>query len=97
MTDQRYIMSDARAQEIAERAAAKTLHDTFRLLGFDITELTDVNGLREDFRFIRQQRSHAETRRSELFKSTTTAVIGALVGMALSAITWLVTALRLSP
>jgi hypothetical protein len=97
MTDQRYIMSDARAQEIAERAAAKTLHDTFRLLGFDITEITDVNGLRDDFRFIRQQRSNAETRRSEVFKSTTTAIIGTLVGMLLSAVTWLVTALRYPP
>ena len=94
MTDQRYIMSDARAQEIAERAAAKTLHDTFRLLGFDLTEMTDLNGLREDFRFIRQQRSHAETRRSEVFKSTTTAIIGGLVGMLVGAITWLVTALQ---
>jgi hypothetical protein len=94
MTDERYIMSDARAQEIAERAAAKTLHDTFRLLGFDITEMSDVNNLRDDFRFIRRQRSNAETRRSEVFKSTTTAIVGALVGMLLSALTWLVAALR---
>ncbi len=94
MTDERSIMSDARAQEIAERAAAKTLHDTFRLLGFDITEMSDVNNLRDDFRFIRRQRSNAETRRSEVFKSTTTAIVGALVGMLLSALTWLVAALR---
>jgi hypothetical protein len=94
MTDQRYIMSDARAQEIAERAAAKTLHDTFRLLGFDITEMTDLNGLREDFRFIRQQRSNAEARRSEVLRSTTTAIIGGLVGMLLGAVTWLVTTLQ---
>jgi hypothetical protein len=54
MTDEPYVLSDARAQEIAERAAEKTLRDTFRLLGFDITEMTDVNNLRDDFRFIRQ-------------------------------------------
>jgi hypothetical protein len=94
MTDERYVLSDARAQEIAERAAAKTLHDTFRLLGFDLTEMTDINNLRDDFRFIRRQRSNAETRRSEVFKSITTAIVGALVGMLLSAITWLMTALR---
>jgi hypothetical protein len=94
MTDERYIMSDARAQEIAERAAAKTLHDTFRLLGFDITEMTDLNALRDDFRFIRRQRSNAETRRTEVFKSTVTAVIGAVVGMVLSGLTWLATTLR---
>jgi hypothetical protein len=94
MTDQRYVLSDTRVQEIAERAAAETLHDTFRLLGFDITEMTDLNNLREDFRFIRHQRSNAETRRSEVFKSTTTAIIGAFVGMLLSGLTWLVTVLR---
>ncbi len=64
MTDERYVLSDARAQEIAERAAAKTLHDAFRLLGFDLTEMTDINNLRDDFRFIRQQRSNAEIRRA---------------------------------
>ena len=75
MPDERYLLSDARAQEIAERAASKAVHETFRLLGFDMTEMTDVNNLRDDFRFIRQQRSTAETRRSEVFKSTTTAMI----------------------
>ncbi len=94
MTDERSVFSDARAQEIAERAAAKTLHDTFRLLGFDITEMDDVNNLRDDFRFIRRQRFNSEARRSEVFKSTTTAVVGALVGMLLSGLTWVVTALR---
>jgi hypothetical protein len=94
MTDERSVLSDARAQEIAERAAAKTLHDTFRLLGFDITEIDDVNNLRDDFRFVRRQRCNAETRRSEVFKSTLTAVVGALVGMLLSGLTWVATALR---
>ena len=94
MTDDRFVLSDARAQEIAERAATKTLHDTFRLLGFDITEMTDVNNLRDDFHFIRQQRSNAETRRSEVFKSTLTAIVGAFIGMLLSALTWLLSVLR---
>ena len=94
MTDERSALSDARAQEIAERAAAKALRDAFRLLGFDITEMDDVNNLRDDFRFIRRQRSNAETRRSEVFKSTITAVVGALVGMLLSALTYVAAALR---
>jgi len=94
MPDEPYKMSDARAQEIAERAAEKTLRDTFRLLGFDITEMTDVNNLRDDFRFVRQQRSNAETRRFEVFKSATTAIIGALVGMVLSVLTWVVTGFK---
>lgn len=97
MPDERYLLSDARAQEIAERAASKAVHETFRLLGFDMTEMTDVNNLRDDFRFIRQQRSTAETRRSELFKSATTAIIGALTGLLLGAITWLVTAIKHPP
>ena len=97
MAEERYVLSDARAQEIAERAAAKTLHDTFRLLGFDINEIADVNNLRDDFRFIRRERNSAETRRSEIFKSTITAVIGAIAGMLLSVATWLLTVLRHSP
>ncbi len=97
MTDEHYVLSDSRAQEIAERAAAKTLHDTFRLLGFDLTEMADINNLRDDFRFIRQQRSNAETRRAEVFRSTATAIAGALVGMLLSGLTWLITALRHPP
>jgi hypothetical protein len=91
MTEQRYELSDTRVQEIAERAAAKALQETFRLLGFD---MTDVNNLRDDFRFVRRERSQSESRRSEVFKSATTAVIGAVVGVLLSACTLLITALK---
>lgn len=97
MPDDQNASSDARAQEIAERAAARALKDTFRLLGIDITEMDDVNDLRDDFRFVRRQRSESETRRTEAFKSATTAVVGGFVGMLLSAITWLITVLRHSP
>lgn len=94
MTDERLILSDTRAQEIAERAAARVLHDTFRLLGIDIAEMTDVNNIRDDFRFIRRQRSNAETRRAEVFKSAVTALIGGMIGMLISALTWVIAALR---
>jgi hypothetical protein len=88
------LSSDSRAQEIAERAAARVLHDTFRLLGVDISEMDDVNNLRDDFRFIRRQRGNAEIRRTEAFKSATAALVGGILGMLLSALTWLITALR---
>jgi aspartokinase len=94
MPDERTMQSEARALEIAERAAAKALSDTFRLLGFDMAQMDDVNALRDDFRFIRQQRSNAETRRSEVFKSATSAVVGGFIGMLLSALTWLISVLR---
>ena len=94
MPDERFPPSDARAQEIADRAAARVLHDTFRLLGIDLSEMNDVNNLRDDFRFVRRQRSDAETRRTEAFKSATTAFFGGLIGMLLSALTWLVTTMR---
>ena len=94
MADERFTLSEPRAQEIAERAAAKALRDGFRLLGFDLHEITDVNALRDDFRFIRQQRSHAELRRSEAFKSAVSGLVGGIIGMTLSALTWLLTILR---
>lgn len=97
MPDERFTPSDLRAQEIAERAAAQVLHDTFRLLGVDISEMDDVNNLRDDFRFIRRQRSNAETRRADALKSAVTAIIGGLVGMLLSAVTWFFAALRHQP
>ncbi len=85
---------DANAQEMAERAAVRAITDTFRLLGVDISEMDNVNDLRDDFRFIRRQRQGAETRRTEASKSTVTAVIGAVVGMLVSAVTWFVTNVR---
>ena len=82
------------AQENAERAAIRAITDTFRMLGIDISEMDDVNDLRDDFRFIRRQRETTETRRTEASKSVVTAVVGAVVGMLVSAITWLVTMAR---
>ena len=86
--------SDPHAQENAERAAIRAISDTFRMLGIDISEMDDVNDLRDDFRFVRRQRENTETRRTEASKSVVTAVVGAVVGMLVSAITWLVTMAR---
>lgn len=83
-------LSEARVQEIAERAATKAVLDTFRLLGSDITELDDINNLRDDFRYMRRQRSIAEFRKSEASKSALATLTGGVIGMLLSAITWLV-------
>ncbi len=88
---------DAHIQEIAERAAARALNDAFRLLGIDIGTMEDINQFRDDVRFIRRQRSALETRRTEVMKSAVAAVVGGMIGMLLSAVTWLVTAMRHSP
>ncbi len=85
------------AHQIAERAALRSITDTFRLLGIDITEMDDLNDLRDDFRFVRRQRETNETRRTETLKSTVTAVVGAVVGMLVSTLTWLLTAARHQP
>ena len=90
--DQRAL--DARAQELADRAALRSITDTFRMLGIDVTEMGDVNDLRDDFRFIRRQRESAELRRTQASKSAVTAVVGAAIGMLISALTWLVTIAR---
>ncbi len=86
--------SDAHIQEIVERATARAINDSFRLLGIDIGAMDDVNQFRDDVRFIRRQRSESETRNTEVMKSAVTAVIGGCIGMLLSAITWAVTVLR---
>jgi len=91
------LFRDARAQDIAERAAGHALHDAFRVLGLDITDMEDVNNLRDDFRFMRRQRTAAETRRVETSKSITTALVGGIVGMLISALTWMVTLVRHQP
>lgn len=89
--------SDPAAQQLAERAALRSITDTFRLLGIDITEMEDLNDLRDDFRFVRRQRQSNETRRTEASKSAITAVVGGVVGMLVSTITWLVTVARHTP
>jgi hypothetical protein len=94
MTDDPKPISDARAQDIAERAARRAVIDTFRLLGIDITAMDDVNDLRDDLRFIRRQRQGTETRRTEASKSAVTAIVGGIIGMIISAITWFVTQTR---
>ena len=88
---------DTFAQQLAERAALRSITDTFRLLGIDITEMDDLNDLRDDFRFVRRQRQNNETRRTEATKSAVTAVVGGAVGMLVSTITWLVTVARHQP
>ena len=82
------------AQQAADRAALRSITDTFRLLGVDITEMDDLNDLRDDFRFLRRQRESLEIRRAETSKSLVTAVVGGVVGMIISAITWLATVAR---
>ncbi len=88
---------EAVTQQAAERAALRSITDTFRLLGVDITEMDDLNDLRDDFRFLRRQRESLEIRRAETSKSFVTAVVGGVVGMIISAITWLATVARHSP
>jgi hypothetical protein len=88
---------DTISQQMAERAALRSITDTFRLLGIDITEMEDLNDLRDDFRFVRRQRQNTETRRTEATKSAITAVVGGVVGMLVSTITWLVTVARHQP
>ncbi len=88
---------DQGAQQLAERAALRSITDTFRLLGIDITEMDDLNDLRDDFRYVRRQRENAETRRTETTKSTVTAVVGAIVGVVVSTLTWLMTFARHQP
>ncbi len=94
MVEEPFRPSEARAQEIAERAAAKAIHDAFRLLGTDITELEDINNLRDDFRFIKRQRALAEFRRNETHKSTIAGVTGGVIGMLIGGLTWLASILR---
>jgi hypothetical protein len=88
---------DSIAHQLAERAALRSITDTFRILGIDITEMDDLNDLRDDFRFVRRQRQNTETRRTEAAKSAITAVVGGIVGMLVSTITWLVTVARHQP
>jgi hypothetical protein len=91
------LIQEARTQEIAERAAARALLETFRLLGLNINDMADVNNLRDDFRFMRRQRSASEARRTEASKSLTTALVGGVVGMLISALTWVITLVRHQP
>ncbi len=86
-------MSDD-TEQLIEQAAARSITDTFRLLGIDLTEMDDLNELRDDFRFIRRQRRDIELRRAEATKSVIAAVIGGVVGMIVSAVTWLVAMAR---
>ncbi len=88
---------DQAAQQMAERAALRSITDTFRLLGIDITEMNDLNDLRDDFRFVRRQRQTNETRRTEATKSAVTAAVGGVVGMLVSTLTWLLTVARHQP
>ncbi len=91
------LFQDARAQDIVERAAGHALNDAFRVLGLDITDMEDVNNLRDDFRFMRRQRTATEARRAETSKSITTALVGGVVGMLVSALTWMVTLVKHQP
>lgn len=81
-------------EHLIEQAATRSITDTFRLLGIDLTEMDDLNELRDDFRFIRRQRRDIELRRAEATKSVIAAVIGGVVGMIVSAVTWLVAMAR---
>lgn len=97
MPDDPQPASDRFDRHMAERAALRSITDTFRLLGIDITEMDNLNELRDDFRFIRRQRQANETRRNEAAKSTITAVIGGVIGIVVSTLSWLLTATRHQP
>ena len=59
--------------------------------------MDDLNDLRDDFRFGRRQRETNETRRNEAAKSAITAVVGGIVGMVISTLTWILTVARHQP
>ena len=51
---------DLRANHIADLAAEKAVAHAFRMFGIDIHDFDAVNGLRDDWRFLRDQREEAE-------------------------------------
>ncbi len=97
MPDDSNPLLESLARQAANHAALDSINDTFRLLGVDIMEMDDLNDLRDDFRFLRRQRELLEVRRAETSKSLVTAVVGGIVGMVISAFTWLATLARHQP
>lgn len=90
MNSQTGSAQDSQSHQVAERAALQSITDTFRLLGIDIMAMEDLNDLRDDFRFIRRMRQSDEVRRTEITKSAVAALVGGLIGMIVSAASWMV-------
>ena len=74
---------------LIERAAEAQMIRRFRDLGYDLSDIDDVNAFRDDLRFLRKQRLGMETRKAEGSKAVIIAIGGAIVGGVVSLITWL--------
>ncbi len=68
-------------REVAEAAAAKAVHDTFRLFGVDTNDQASVNEFRSDLVFVRRQRKLSETVRGKVILVIVGAI--AVFGMSL--------------
>ena len=79
----------ARMFQMADEAADRAVRKVFRALGIDITDLDDLNELRDDFRFTRKQRQAGDVRKAETSKTAITAIGGIIVGAIGSLLTWL--------
>jgi adenylate kinase len=72
-------------ERVAEKAAAKAVESTFRLLGIDMSDQDAVNNLRDDLRWTRRERSASE--QPGVGKTT---MIAALTAAAAAAASWVV-------
>ena len=79
----------ARMFQMADEAADRAVRKVFRALGIDITDLDDLNELRDDFRFTRKQRQAGDVRKSETSKTVIAAIGGIIVGAAGALLSWL--------
>ncbi len=68
-------------REIAETAATKAVHETFRMFGVDTDSQASVNEFRSDLVFVRRQRKLSETVRGKVVLVVVGAI--AVFGMSL--------------
>jgi hypothetical protein len=68
-------------REIATVAADEAVIKVFRALGLDIQELEHINALRDDFKYVRDQREGSEEAKKLLKKTGIGVAIGAIPGM----------------
>ncbi len=72
-------------ERIANRAAKSAVHETFRMLGFDLTDQDTVNTLRDDFGWLHRRRIEAEAP-----GVARTSLLVAVSASVTAAVTWLV-------
>ena len=80
---------NARMFQTADESADRAVRKAFRALGYDITEMDDVNDLRDDLPYLRKQRQAGDLRKAETSKTAITAIGGIIVGAMGSLLTWL--------